>query len=113
MNKEVYALLAILIMSGVTIVLRYSCLIFCRGGKVPAWLDYLGKVLPFAMMPILVMYCIKDTEWHYTGSLVPMLAGIAATAVMHIWKKNTILSLVSGLVIYMVLLRLVNWPVAI
>lgn len=110
MNKDLYVILAILIMAGVTALLRFAPIIFFRGGKVPKWLDYLGKVLPFAMMPILVMYCIKDTNWGYTGSLVPMLVGIMITAVIHIWKKNTILSLITGMIVYMVLLRLVPWP---
>lgn len=110
MNKELYGLLAILIMSGVTIALRFFPLLIFRGGKTPSWLDYLSKVLPFAMMPILVMYCIKDTDWGYTGSLVPMLLGVTTTALIHVWKKNTILSLVVGMIVYILLLRLVPWP---
>lgn len=110
MSKELYCALAILIMGAVTIALRFSSLIFFRGGKVPKWLDYLGKVLPFAMMPILVMYCIKDTDWHFSGSVVPMLIGVTATALVHIWKKNMMVSLLVGLSVYMVLLRVVPWP---
>ncbi|MCQ2797448.1 MAG: AzlD domain-containing protein [Bacilli bacterium] len=111
MSKELYGILAIFIMSMVTIALRFSPIIFFRGERIPKWLDYLGKVLPFVMMPILVMYCIKDTEWGYVGSLVPMLSGVSITAILHIYKKNTILSLISGMVVYIVLLRFVPWPI--
>lgn len=110
MNKELYGVLAILIMAAVVIALRLSPLVLFRNGKMPKWLDYLGRVLPYAMIPILLMYCVKDTDWHFSGSLVPMILGITATALIHIWKKNTIVSLVTGMVVYMVLLRVVPWP---
>ncbi len=110
MNKGLYVVLAILIMSAVVIALRLSPLVLFRNGKMPKWLDYLGRVLPYAMIPILLMYCVKDTDWHFAGSVVPMLIGVTATALVHIWKKNMMVSLIVGLSVYMVLLRVVPWP---
>ena len=79
------------------------------GGKreVPATVTCLGKVLPPAIMVILVIYCVKGINL-FTGSHgFPELLSIAVVALLHIWKKNTLLSIAVGTILYMILVQVV------
>ena len=79
------------------------------GGKreVPETVTYLGKVLPPAIMVILVIYCVKGINL-FTGSHgFPELLSIAVVALLHIWKKNTLLSIAVGTILYMILVQVV------
>ena len=68
---------------------------------------YLGKVLPPAIMVILVIYCVKGINL-FTGSHgIPELLSIAVVALLHIWKKNTLLSIAVGTILYMILVQVV------
>lgn len=76
-------------------------------GEAPATVTYLGKVLPPAIMVILVIYCVKGIDL-FTGSHgIPELVSIAVVAGLHVWKKNTLLSIAAGTVLYMVLVQVV------
>jgi branched-subunit amino acid transport protein AzlD len=78
------------------------------GGKreVPETVTYLGKVLPPAIMVILI-YCVKEINL-FTGSHgIPELLSIAVVALLHIWKKNTLLSIAVGTILYMILVQVV------
>lgn len=79
------------------------------GGKreVPATVTYLGKVLPPAIMVILVIYCVKSINLFSGSHGIPELLSIAMVAGLHIWKKNTLLSIAVGTVLYMVLVQVV------
>ena len=82
-------------------------LIFGEKRKTPAIIEYLGKVLPFAIMGMLVIYCMKDVaflSWPYG---IPEFIGCAIVAVLHIWKRNSLLSIGVGTVCYMLLVQLV------
>ena len=74
---------------------------------IAAFIQYLSQVLPAAIMIILVIYCLKDTNWSGTAHGAPELIAVAATAGVHIWKKNMYLSIIVGTVCYMVLIRTV------
>ena len=65
------------------------------------------KVLPPAIMVILVIYCVKGINL-FTGSHgIPELLSIAVVALLHIWKKNTLLSIAVGTILYMILVQVV------
>ena len=79
------------------------------GGKreVPETVTYLGKVLPPAIMVILVIYCVKGVNL-FTGSHgIQELLSIAVVALLHIWKKNMFLSIAGGTACYMLLVNFV------
>ena len=71
--------------------------LFPKGKPAPRIVAYLGKVLPCAVMGLLVVYCLKDVQ----------PAAAPATAGLHVWKKNTLLSVGVGTVLYMLLVQLV------
>ena len=79
------------------------------GGKreVPETVTYLGKVLPPAIMVILVIYCVKGINLFTSSHGIPELLSIAVVALLHIWKKNTLLSIAVGTILYMILVQVV------
>lgn len=84
----------------------FPFLIF-RGKEVPEIVRYLGRVLPMAIMATLVMYCLKGISFSSVAGWAPMLIASTITALLHIWKGNTMLSIFGGTVCYMVLVQMV------
>ena len=79
-------------------------LIFPEGKTPPKYITYLGTVLPYAVIGLLVVYCLKDAVFSaYHG--LPELIAIVFIFVLHKWKKNTLLSIAGGTVLYMVLVQ--------
>ena len=76
-----------------------------RGRTVPKIIQYLGTVLPMAIMATLVIYCIKDISFSTPSGFVPYLSGIAVTAILHLWRRNVLLSIAGGTVFYMLLVQ--------
>ena len=101
-------ILLVAIVALVTAFLRFlPFLIFGENRTTPPIIAYLGKVLPFAIMGMLVVYCLKDVSFLSGSFGIPELIGCAAVALMHIWKRNTLLSIGAGTVCYMLLVQLV------
>lgn len=106
MSKTVYSMLIVAVVSLVTIALRYApFLIF--GDKPPKAVRRLGKVLPYAAMGMLVVYCLKDVSVIDAPHGLPELIAGAVVIGLHLWKKNTLLSIVAGTACYMLLVQLV------
>lgn len=104
---QTHAVLAVVIMAAVTALLRFlPFLVFSDGKKVPPLISYLGKVLPCAIMGMLVVYCLKDTSFTAAAGFLPQLIAGALTALSYLWKKNTVLSILLGTVCYMLLMQL-------
>lgn len=83
----------------------YSFLIFSKTSKPPAIIKYLGAVLPAAVMGLLVVYSLKDvTLWTYPHGL-PELLAILALVVIHLVKRNMLLSIATGTIVYMLLIQ--------
>ena len=82
-------------------------LIFGENRKTPEVIAYLGKVLPFAIMGMLVVYCLKDMSFAAAPFGIPEIIGCAAVALLHIWKRNTLLSIGGGTLCYMLLVQFV------
>ncbi|MDY3926547.1 branched-chain amino acid transporter permease [Anaerotignum sp.] len=78
-----------------------------RGKEVPEIVRYLGRVLPMAIMATLVMYCLKGITFSSAAGFAPPLIASALTALLHIWKRNTMLSIFGGTVCYMLLVQIV------
>lgn len=103
-----YDVILIAVMALVTLATRFlPFLIFGEKRKTPEWVLYLGKVLPCAVMGMLVIYCLKDVSVLQFPHGLPELIGIAAVALLHLWKKNTLLSVGVGTVFYMVLVQVI------
>ena len=101
-------LLALLITALVTAALRFlPFLIFGGKRKTPDTVLYLGKVLPCAIMGMLVVYCLRGMTFTSVGGFLPQLIAGALTAGLYLWRKNSLLSILGGTACYMLLIRFV------
>lgn len=82
-------------------------IIFPEGRKVPSFITYLGKVLPCASIALLVIYCFKDSFSDGLVSFIPQAIAAVFIIILHKWKKNLLLSIGCGTVLYMVLVQYV------
>ena len=100
------AAVLVAVMSAVTILLRALPFLVFRK-KTPAYIVYLGKVLPPAIIGMLVIYCLKDVQWTNAPFGLPELAAGVCVAVIQVWRRNAVTSILTGTVIYMLLIRVV------
>ena len=92
----------------VTALTRFLPFAVFRGGrKTPRIIDKLGRVLPFAIMGMLVVYCLKGVTFTSLGGFLPALIACTVVAVLHLWRRSTLLSILCGTLTYMLLLQLV------
>ncbi len=79
------------------------------GGKkeVPKFIKYLGEILPLAIIGILIIYCLKDFTGGDKNIIIPQIIAVAATAIIHIWKHNTLLSIAVGTIGYMLMINFI------
>ncbi|MBR4016279.1 MAG: branched-chain amino acid transporter permease [Oscillospiraceae bacterium] len=103
-----YNIMMIAVMALVTMSTRFlPFLIFGQKRKTPEIIVYLGKVLPCAIMGMLVIYCLKDVSFLQAPYGIPELLGIVVVAALHLWKRQSLLSIGVGTVFYMVLVQFV------
>lgn len=105
MNREMYALIAIIVMALVTALLRFLPFLVLGNRQTPKFLEYLAKVLPYAAMGMLVVYCLKDISFTASPFALPEIISVAVVVLLHLWRKNTLLSIVMGTGCYMVLIN--------
>ena len=106
--NNTYAISIVLVVAAVTALLRFiPFLIFNQNRKTPRIVEYLGKVLPYAIMGMLVVYCYKSVNvLSYPFGLPELIAG-CIVVLLHLWRRNTLLSIVGGTAAYMVLIQFV------
>lgn len=94
------------IMAVVTILLRFLPFAVFRK-RVPSYIQYLGKVLPSAIIGMLVIYCLKDVNPVSFPFGLPEAIASVFVIVLQIIRRNSLLSILSGTVIYMILVQMV------
>ena len=98
--------ITVAIVVAATLLTRFSAfLIFPPGKKTPAFVQYLGKALPAAVMGMLVVYTFKDTIVLSYPYGVPELIALLVTAGMHLWKRNMFMSIGAGTIVYMLIVQ--------
>ena len=106
--SNTYILSAILVIAIVTAFLRFlPFFVFKKIKKVPPYLEYLSNSLPYAVMGMLVVYCLRNTNILTKPYGLPELVACLVTVVLHIIKRNTLISIFAGTVCYMVLVQFV------
>lgn len=73
----------------------------------PPAVMYLGRVLPAAVMGLLVVYCLKNVAWTASPYGIPELLAILTVVLLHRWRGNVLLSITGGTALYMVLVQIV------
>lgn len=98
----------ILVMAFITFAIRgLPFLLFPGNKKTPGYILYLGKVLPYAIIAMLVVYCLKEVSVVTAPYGLPELISLIAIVLVHLWKRNTLLSIGGGTLLYMFLVQTV------
>ena len=106
MSTVSHSAILVAVMSTVTVLLRVLPFLVFRK-KVPAYVTYLGRVLPPAIIGMLVIYCLKDTTVTAAPFGAPELIAGALVVILQAWKRSALLSILSGTAVYMLLIQLV------
>ena len=80
-------------------------IIFPPNKKTPEFLQYLSLVLPSAIIGFLVVYCFKNVSFVSGSHGLPEIISLLLITLLHLWKKNTLLSIAGGTILYMVLVQ--------
>lgn len=105
-NSTVAIMVAI--MTIITFLIRaLPFLLFPGSKKTPSYIEYLGKVLPYAIMGMLVIYCFKNVQIFSAPHGLPELIAAVYVIAIHVWRRNTLLSIGTGTVLYMFLVQVV------
>lgn len=96
----------VLIMAAVTMLTRFLPFLMIRK-ETPAYIAYLGRVLPPAIIGMLVVYCLKDIDLTVRAGTLPALAASLGVVLLHVWKRNAIVSILVGTAIYMVMVQVI------
>ena len=104
----IQAAASIAVMAGVTLLTRaLPFILFDRGGAPPGSVAYLGRVLPPAVIAMLIVYCLRDVSLTVRPYGVPELISASLVVALHVWKRNNLLSIFGGTIVYMFLVQCV------
>lgn len=92
------------VMAVVTILLRFLPFLAIRK-ETPPYISYLGRVLPPAIIGMLVIYCLKDVNPVVSPFGIPELISSICVIVLQVWRRNSLVSILGGTIIYMVLVQ--------
>ena len=104
----IQSLVIILMVALATQITRWApFLLFSGERKLPRAVEDLGKLLPPAMMGLLVVYSLRSVDVLSGSHGLPEAIAVAVTALLHLWRRSTLLSILAGTVVYMVLVQVV------
>ena len=107
MSANAHAAVLVAVMAAFTMLLRFlPFLIFRKGRTPPAYVSYLGQVLPQAIIGMLVIYCLKDISFAAAPFGLPELLACAAVVGLQIWRRSSLVSILAGTAVYMLLIRI-------
>lgn len=106
--NSMHCFLMIVVMVAVTVALRFIPFVVFGGNRqTPAYIDYLGKVLPYAIMGMLVVFCLKSTPIAASPHGLPELIACAVVVGLQVWKRKTLVSIICGTLCYMILIQFI------
>lgn len=94
--------------AGVMITRFVPFVLFPENRRVPKAVEYLGSVLPPAVIALLVVYCLRNVDFLHGSFGLPEILAILAVCGLHTWKRNSLLSIAGGTILYMVLIDLIG-----
>lgn len=105
---DIRAAALIVVCAAVTMLLRFlPFLIFGGKKEIPGYITYLSGVLPYAIMGMLVVYCLRNVDLFAETHGIPEILASAAVVGLHVWKRNTLLSIAVGTVFFMFLVQVI------
>lgn len=107
-NVIIYSIIIIALIAVLTYAARlFPYVIFGRGNKIPDMVIFLGEVLPPAVMVLLIVYCIRNISIFAYPYGIPEFSAILLTVILYLTVKNNLAAMISGTVLYMILIQLV------
>lgn len=106
--NNIYTLSSILVMALITFVIRVAPFVFFGKDKTtPKYIVYIGKYLPPAIIAMLIIYCLRNINILSSPFGIPEAIGIVAVTLLHIWKRNNLISILGGTALYMVCVQFI------
>lgn len=107
MTLPPFQTVAILLMAilGTQITRFFPFILFRKRGSTHPYITYLGQVLPYAAIGLLVIYCLRNISFQSSGRGLPEGLAILTILLLHYWKENTLLSIGAGTFVYMFLVQ--------
>lgn len=103
-----YSMIIIIVIAAITFALRATpFILFSKSGTTPNVITYLGNALPPAVMGMLIIYCLKNTDVFNMPFGASEFIAVLSVVLLHLWRKNNLLSILGGTVIYMFLVQVV------
>lgn len=102
---QTFAIIAMVTLG--TVITRFLPFILFPDKKSNPYITYLGSVLPYSAIGLLVVYCLKSVNLMNSPFGLPEASAISFIAVLHYWKSNALLSIGAGTIVYMVLVQFV------
>ena len=102
-ENKLWVLAVIAVCALCTLFERALPFLLFRGKRMPEPVNYLGRVLPMAIIATLVVYCLRGVEFRTAAACAPQLLSCAVTALLHLWKRSTLLSIAGGTLCCMLL----------
>lgn len=105
---DLHTWLTIAVISLVTVAIRFLPFVIFNGKrKTPRIIEKLSKILPCAVMGMLVVYCFKDFSFADTAGYLPAIIASLVVGVLYVWKRNTLISIICGTVSYMMFVQFI------
>ncbi len=105
--SNTYIILSVTVIAVVTALLRALPFFVFSAKSVPPFVTYLGNTLPYAIMGMLVIYCLRATDFLSSSHGIPEIVAALAVVLLHIWKRKTLLSICGGTAVYMALVQFI------
>ncbi len=106
--RDLHSMLLVAVMAGVTAAIRFAPFLMFRSAEAtPEIIHRLGRRLPRAVMAMLVVYCLRNVSLASPPHALPEAAACAVTALLYLWRRNTLLSILAGTVCYMLMIQVI------
>lgn len=107
MNNKEILITALMIVIGTAFLRFLPFFIINKSLSENKYVQFLGRILPYSMIALLVIYCIKDINIIKFPYGLPEIISIILVAVFQIIKRNVLISIGLGTVIYMFLVQII------
>lgn len=101
LTQQIITVAMVVLGTAVTRFLPFA--VFPSGKPTPKYVLFLGKFLPAAVFGLLVIYSLKDVSIFSGSRGIPEMISILLVIVLHVWKRQMLLSIAGGTVCYMLL----------
>lgn len=104
--NDMHSVILIAVIAAVTMLLRFlPFFIFSGRREAPKYIMFLGDKLPYAIIGMLIIYCLRSVSFGAVSDWLPSFLSILVVAVLHVWRRNTLLSIIGGTFVYMFLVQ--------